>query len=190
MRIKFLLFALLVFIGLTSHAQLQKGSVYADLSLGQRYAQTFTWHVQPGVSYALSNRFSVGTFVDYTRYQRFETLNGEGFGKQYSVGISVNYFEYFNSRRKWGLYYNGTAQYSHFLAYDKTNGATSFNYETKFYKFSLTPGIFHTPSDRIIWYGNIGGVSLSHENNRWKRGMSFLGEVNVGMHLRLGKKRK
>jgi hypothetical protein len=191
MRKKILLTVVVMFSVFVASAQLEKGKLYADLSIGQRVLRANTWHVRPGMSLALSEKFAIGVFGDYTRHTRFETMNGSGYMNKYAAGIAFSYFNYFSKARKWGWYMNADIQYNHSELFLSESYYTTLAFESNTVELNLTPGIFFT-TRKFLFYGNVGGYSLSKSiyRNEYYKSFDFGSQLNLGMKMNLGRKRK
>jgi hypothetical protein len=186
-----------VFLFLTYHlsAQLETGNIYTHLMLGKREVRYSSSMVRPSVSLALSKHSSIGVFFEYTKFKDFEYYDASagyntGRAFQYSVGVSYNYLSFFNNKSKWGWYVNGSLSYNHFEWSQKESGGTTLSDHLKFSELAVTPGIFFKPSTRISLYANVGGVAAQHYQRSLNFQSNFASQLNLGVSLRLGKRKK
>jgi hypothetical protein len=173
-------------------AQLEKGKVYLDVTLGKRFINYGTHSFTPSASIAISKHSSIGAFFDYTRFKNFYNGDKWGYMNQYSYGISYNYYSYFNQRNKgggWGWFVNGSAAYTQTdqYIYETSTGLLSSDHVYKEVRLSVTPGIFFQPSKRIMMHASIGGGTLykQHGEHGLQGKYDFGKRIDIGTTIKL-----
>ena len=186
--IKKLLFVALAFIFVQqASAQLEKGKLYLDVTLGKRIVNYSANSFNPSLSVAISKHSSIGAFFDYTRYKNFYNGDKWGYINKYSYGVTYNYYSYFNQKNKgsgWGWFVNGSAAYNQFDTYlfETATGDRAGDMVHKEVSLSVTPGIFFQPNKRVMLHASIGGGSLYWQDGR--RGLH--GQTDIGKRIDIG----
>ncbi len=194
MRKKILLTAIIAICMLQLSAQLEKGKLYGDLTIGRRIAQYNATMANPSLALALSKHSSFGISYSYTRSDLYvnafsPNMNREYWTKQ-GFGLEYNYLSYFRNSSKWGWFLNGSLDYSWTKVKDKTGGSGTIIYNN-FHQTELmiTPGIFFRPSDKIFFHFDVGGSVIGHARGFTALKSNFLTQVNLGITFRFGKKK-
>jgi len=174
-------------------AQVEKGSVYPGITAGQMIFRFNNSSIQPSVEIGISRHSTLGVFYYSTRYRDISPLNAESYSTQKGGGISFAVYSYFNRRSRWGWYVNSIAGLYDIRVIEKRAGYNFLNNRYRHGELRVTPGIFFTPTPKLMLFANIGGFSVS--NNRYEflsPGSSFLSQLSVGLRISLGgsKKRK
>lgn len=189
---KSILFCLVTSLSFLSvSAQVEKSSLYPEFSMGRKFFYYNTNSFQTGISIGLNNHSTAGLFYSRTRYN---SMPSNLFDHSHSVidrvGLAYTYYSFFKSSRKWGWSLNGSVSYNRNYLYEKQTGANLVTRKYNESEFTVTPGIFYKPSDRIMLTGNIGSVSIF--NNPYKTvgtRSSFAGELNLGIRISLKRNR-
>ncbi len=193
---KQLVTAMLVFICFTqASAQLEKGNLYPGVSSENRlHFFNKSFGVKPELSYALDEHSLIGVKGNYFRssnYRVFNAADDKAYYLQYGAGISYSYFRYFKRSNKWGWYANANLEFNKLKYYDmKNTGETVLNYQFRQTELSLRPGLFFKPSQRVMFFANVGGVSLQNNAGNINGDFNFASQFNIGVLINLDVFRK
>ncbi len=172
-------------------AQVQKGSIYPGITAGQFVFRFNNSTLQPSVEVGVSSHSTLGLFYYSTRYNANALSNAGGNSTKRGGGISFTYHRYFNLHSKWGWYVNSTLGLYKIRVIEKQGANSYLNNRYGQGELTLTPGVFFTPSSKLMLFANIGGFSLS--NNRYeflRPGSSFVNQLSVGVRFTFGKNKK
>lgn len=184
---KHLVTVVLLFICYTrASAQLEKGNLYPGLSSENRFHSfNKSFGVKPELSYALDNHSLIGVKLNYFKsnnYRLFNAANDKAYNVQFGAGISYNYVRYFRRSNNWGWYVNANLEFNKLKYYDiKSTGQTELNSQFHLTEFSLRPGLFFKPSQRVIFFANVGGVSLQNYAGKVTGDFNFASQFNIGV---------
>jgi hypothetical protein len=184
---KQLLFLLLAgVITIQASAQIERNRLYTELSAG-RYILNFTANTfQPSVSYGISEHSAISAFYKYQKFKSYPGIYYNGYSTKSGGGISYNYYHYFNKKSKWGWSLNASLGVFKINVYDKQGGIILLNNRYTEKELTVTPGLFFKPSPRLMFFTNIGGLSLVNYHGGTNINNGFSKQLNIGVQLRIG----
>lgn len=171
-------------------AQVQKGGIYPGVTTGVGITRFNNSFIQPSVEVGISGHQTAGVFYYSTRYNN-SLLNSDDYSTKRGGGISFTHYRYFGRRSKWGWYVNAAAGIYDIKVIQKQAGAAILNNRYRQGELTLTPGIFFTPSPRVMFFANTGGFALVHNKHEFANAQSsFLNYISVGVRFTLGGRKK
>ena len=197
MRKQILLAAILFVCCGQASAQLDKGNFYIGISSENRFLSSLSYKsygVKPALYYALDKHSLIGISYNHSRtntYSPFTSTDIKGYGNQYGIGISYNYFRYFKRSNKLGWYVNANLDYNRVKYYSiKNTGQAQLNNQYNQSELSIKPGIFFKPAKNFFMFANVGGISLINTEGGIDAPVTFGRQINVGVLINLGIFRK
>ena len=178
-------------------AQLQEGNFYPGLSWQNRFKFNYTTYgTGSQLSYALDKHNLIGVNYNYYRSNKFPLYfqqSDRAYFFTTGAGLTYSYFSYFKNSKKLGwsitsdLNFNTTRYYTL-----KTSGQYQLDDRYHEVELSVKPGLFYTPSRRVIVFANFGGYSLNKGKGYLHSDFNFGSQFNVGalINLDIFRKRK
>lgn len=168
-------------------AQVQPGAVYPDITVTRNFLRLNNTIYQGSLSAGLSKHSTLGFFASHTRYNASGLSVYEGYSTKSGVGVSYNYYRYFNSKSKWGWYVNAAGGLYRLKVFDKVSGNYQLNNSYAQQEFSISPGIFFTPTKNVMIYAGLGGLALaSNKHQAVYLNTGFLSQVSLGVRFTIG----
>lgn len=187
MRKKITFIAAVIAITPALQAQIQKGDIYLGGNAGIGVLQFNNDYFQPAIEAGISKHSTLGLFYYSTRYNAASFSGVEGYSTKKGGGLSFTYHRYFGSKTKWGWYMNATAGLYDIKVVDKIAGRAYLNNRYRQAELTITPGIFFTPSSRLMLYANFGGFSLTNNKHEFAVArVHFPNYFSIGARFSIG----
>ena len=187
MRKHQLITAVILLIFSKASAQIEKGQIYPGITFNR--SETMQIGVQPSISVGLGKHGLLGAHLSYMHGKNFYYLDSRSYGIMYGGGINYSYFSFFKNSKKFGWYASAGVTYHRIKVYQIKNDIRDLNNEYGQTDLYLKPGLFFKASPQVTFFANAGGIGINSSQGNHDLDVSFLGEVNVGVLINIGRGR-
>lgn len=169
------------------NAQVQKGAIYPELSVSRNMIRMNATTYHASVSAGISKQSTLGIFYSRTNYGSPDVSRYNGYSLKTGGGLTYTWYRYFNRKSKWGWFINAEAGLYKVKVFEKTGSSYNLNNKYLERELTLNPGVFFTPSPRVMLFAGLGGISVYGSKYQFADfSSSFLSRGTIGIRFTLG----